>query len=74
MNIAHDLKLLDEKFWRWEHNMMLSSERMAHNQMFWMGAAMAAMVLALIVFSIIAARNGGADPFSLPFQFNPYAR
>ena len=75
MNLVQNMKWLDEKAQQWEHNLILSSEKMMHKEAFWAVLTLALGVLVLVFLIIWAHENGGTtNPYSTPLSpFNPYA-
>ncbi len=59
MNLTHDIKWWDKRVHRWEHNFVLSSEKLMHNETFWMILVMSLMLLGLIVFTFFIQNNAG---------------
>jgi hypothetical protein len=56
MNIRMNIERFDQKFHRFEHNLVMSSEKLIHQEAFWSITIVAIMILGLIVLSILAIR------------------
>ena len=74
MNLANEIKWWDARFHQWEHNLVLSSEKMVHSEAFWTAAMVAGIVVMLIVLTILSGYWGSAgNVSSTPFwPFYPY--
>jgi hypothetical protein len=69
MNIRMNMERFDQKFHKFEHNLVISSERLIHQEAFWPITIVALMILGLIVLSMLA--KGTPTPRMYPGPFGP---
>jgi hypothetical protein len=70
MNIRNDIRRMDQKIHRWEHNMALSSEKLVHQEAFWPLTVAALMVVALILLAMFA-KGTTPTPRFFPGPYGP---
>ena len=70
MNIRADIRRFDESFHHWEHNIVMSGEKLIHQETFWVGVAVAAMLAFFIMAMVLGAKS--PSPRSIfPIPFHP---
>jgi hypothetical protein len=60
---------MDQTIHRWEHNMVLSSERLVHQEAFWPIMIVALMILVMILATIFSKGAMPAQPRFYPGPF-----
>jgi len=71
MRLAMEMREWSQKMHNWEHNLLLSSERLIHREAFWTMVILTLAVVGLILLTIFAWNSGGSRPH-YPTPFYPY--
>ena len=70
MNLKNDIKRFDERMHRWEHHMVLSGDKIVHNETFWLAVLIAFMVTIFVLAMIMGPKT--APPRNMfPTPFGP---
>lgn len=67
MNMAFDIKRWDQRMHHWEHDLLLSSEKLMHNEVFWAVLIASAFVALMILLAVFApAGSRPMNPYDMP--------
>ncbi|MDD5135609.1 MAG: hypothetical protein PHP01_09410 [Phycisphaerae bacterium] len=64
-----NIRRFDKSFHHWEHNMLMSGEKLVHQEAFWVGVAIAAMVAFFVLATIAGLKYPSPESiFPIPFH------
>ncbi len=67
MNMTFDIKRFDQRIHHWEHDLLLSSAKLMHNQVFWAVMIAGAFIALMILLAIFApAGTRPMTPYQMP--------
>jgi hypothetical protein len=68
MNTTFDIKRFDQKIHHWEHDLLISSEKLMHNEVFWAVVIAGAFVTLMILLAIFAPAGARPiNPYDMPY-------
>jgi hypothetical protein len=67
MNMTFDIKRFDQRMHHWEHDLLISSEKLMHSEVFWAMIIVGAFVALMILLAVFApAGTRPIHPYPLP--------
>jgi len=70
MGMKTDIRRFDERLHQWEHNIVMSGEKLIHQEAFWVGVAVTAMLAFFIMAMVLGVKS--PSPRSIfPIPFHP---
>jgi len=70
MNLKTDIRRLDRRWHRWEHNMVMSGEKLIHQETFWLAVMIVGMI-AFFTLLMIMGLKSASPRNTLPTPFGP---
>jgi hypothetical protein len=68
MNTTFDIKRFDQKIHHWEHDLLISSEKLMHNAAFWAIVAVCVFATIMTLLSIFAPAGATpVNPYNMPY-------
>lgn len=68
MNMTFDIKRFDRRLHHWERDLLMSSEKLMHNEVFWAIVVAGAFVALMILLAIFAPTDGRPiNPYEMPY-------
>ena len=67
MNMTFDIKRFDQRIHHWEHDLLISSEKLMHNEVFWAVLIASTFVALMILLAVFApAGTRPVNPYQMP--------